>query len=128
MPEKTQDVGTETLSGTVEHIVFCNEENGWTVLELDTGTQVETVVGVFPQVQAGERLHLQGGWTEHPSFGRQFKATAFESQLPSDAASILRYLASGAVRGIGPSTAVKIVDRFGADALRILEEIGRAHV
>lgn len=122
MTEKEQEVATESLSGMVEHIVFCNEENGWTVLELDTGEGIETVVGVFAQVQAGERLHLQGGWTEHPSFGRQFKATACESHLPSDAASILRYLASGAVRGIGPSTAVKIVDRFGADSLRILEE------
>ena len=67
MTEKEQEVATESLSGMVEHIVFCNEENGWTVLELDTGEGIETVVGVFAQVQAGERLHLQGGWTEHPS-------------------------------------------------------------
>ncbi len=112
----------EQLAGTVEHIVFANEENGWTVLELDTGTTLETVVGTFPTVQVGEQLRLQGNYVEHPSFGRQFKAAACESSLPTDATAILRYLASGAVRGIGPSTAARIVDRFGADALRILEE------
>lgn len=112
----------QTLAGTVEHIVFCNEDNGWTVLELDTGEDLVTVVGTFPQVSAGEQLRLQGDWTEHPSFGRQFKATACESSLPTDQAAILRYLASGAVRGIGPSTAARIVDRFGADSLRILEQ------
>ncbi|MBQ4612954.1 MAG: ATP-dependent RecD-like DNA helicase [Clostridia bacterium] len=110
------------LTGTVEHIVFCNEENGWTVLELDTGDALQTVVGTLPSVQVGEQLRLQGEFVEHPSFGRQFKATACESSLPTDATAILRYLASGAVRGIGPSTAARIVDRFGADSLRILEE------
>ncbi len=120
MTENAQEL--EQLAGTVEHIVFVNEENGWTVLELDTGTTMETVVGVLPQVQAGETLRLAGAWTEHPSFGRQFKATACESSLPTDATSILRYLASGAVKGIGPSTAAKIVDRFGSESLRILEE------
>ena len=110
------------LSGTVEDIVFTNADNGWTVLELDTGGQLETVVGTLPTVQVGEQLRLQGSYTEHPSFGRQFRATACESSLPTDAAAILRYLASGAVKGIGPSTAVKIVDRFGADALRVLEQ------
>lgn len=110
------------LSGTVEHIVFANEENGWTVLELDTGDALTTVVGTFPTVQVGEYLRLQGDYVEHPSFGRQFKATACESSLPTDATAILRYLASGAVRGIGPSTAARIVDRFGTDALRVLEE------
>ncbi len=116
----TQEI--EQLTGTVEHIVFANEENGWTVLELDVGGTLETVVGTFPTVQVGEHLRLQGNYVEHPSFGRQFKATACESSLPTDATAILRYLASGAVRGIGPSTAARIVDRFGADALRILEE------
>ncbi len=117
----TQENGIQ-LNGTVEHIVFTNEENGWTVLELDTGDALETVVGTFPTVQVGEHLRLQGDYVEHPSFGRQFKATACESSLPTDATAILRYLASGAVRGIGPSTAARIVDRFGADALRVLEE------
>ena len=122
MTEHHEHTQQEQLTGTVEHIVFCNEDNGWTVLELDTGTTLETVVGVLPQVQAGETLRLQGEWTEHPSFGRQFKATACESTLPTDATAILRYLASGAVKGIGPATAARIVDRFGADSLRVLEE------
>ncbi len=116
MDEKT------TLTGLVENIVFRNDDNGWTVLELDTGDTLETVVGSFHTVQVGEQLTVQGTYTEHPHFGRQFKATAFESRLPTDETAILRYLASGAVRGIGPSTAMKIVDRFGAESLRILEE------
>ena len=110
------------LTGMVDHIVFCNDDNGWTVLELDTGEAVVTVVGTFPRVQVGETLRVQGSWTNHPSFGMQFKATACESTLPTDATAILRYLASGAVKGIGPATAARIVDRFGADTLRILEE------
>ncbi len=122
MTEQEKSIQQESLTGAVEHIVFCNDDNGWTVLELDTGDAIETVVGVLPRVQVGENLRLQGAWTEHPSFGRQFKATACESTLPTDEAAILRYLASGAVKGIGPATAARIVDRFGADALRILEE------
>ena len=117
-----QERNQQQLTGTVDHIVFCNDDNGWTVLELDTGDTIETVVGVLPRVQVGESLRLQGAWTEHPSFGRQFKATACESALPTDETAILRYLASGAVKGIGAATAARIVDRFGADALRILEE------
>ena len=122
MTEQGMKTEYEQLTGTVDHIVFCNDDNGWTVLELDTGNTVETVVGVLPRVQVGETLRLQGGWTDHPSFGRQFKATACESTLPTDAAAILRYLASGAVKGIGPATAARIVDRFGVDTFRILEE------
>lgn len=110
------------ITGMVDHIVFCNEDNGWTVLELDTQDAVVTVVGTFPHVQVGETLRVQGSWVNHPSFGPQFKATASESTLPTDATAILRYLASGAVKGIGPATAARIVDRFGADALRVLEE------
>ena len=117
-----KQTNVEQLTGMVDHIVFCNEDNGWTVLELDTGDTLTTVVGTFPTVQVGEYLRLQGDFVDHPSFGRQFKATACESSLPTDATAILRYLASGAVRGIGPSTAARIVDRFGADALRVLEE------
>ena len=98
MTEQGMKTEYEQLTGTVDHIVFCNDDNGWTVLELDTSNTVETVVGVLPRVQVGETLRLQGGWTDHPSFGRQFKATACESTLPTDAAAILRYLASGAVK------------------------------
>ena len=122
MTDEKKITGETALAGTVDHIVFCNDDNGWTVLELDTGDTIETVVGVLPRVQVGETLRLQGGWTEHPAFGRQFKATACESTLPTDEAAILRYLASGAVKGIGPATAARIVDKFGADTLRILEE------
>ena len=126
MPQTVQNTEDQTqgeaLSGTVEHIVFRNEDNGWTVLELDTGDQIETVVGTLPQVQVGESLRLRGAFTEHPSFGRQFRATACESSLPTDAAAILRYLSSGAVRGIGPATASVLVSRFGSRTLEILSD------
>ncbi|MBQ7089271.1 MAG: ATP-dependent RecD-like DNA helicase [Clostridia bacterium] len=118
--EKKDDV--IQITGMVDRIVFCNEDNGWTVLELDTNDAIVTVVGTFPQVQVGETLRVQGSWVNHPSFGPQLKAIASESTLPTDATAILRYLASGAVKGIGPATAARIVDRFGADSLRILEE------
>ncbi len=112
----------ERLSGAVERIVFRNEQNGWTVLELADGEEYHKVVGVLPAVQAGEFLQLTGEWGEHARFGRQFNAQSYEHRLPTDTDSVFRYLASGAIKGIGPATATSIVDRFGQDTLRILEE------
>ncbi len=112
----------KTLSGTVERVVFRNAENGWTVLDLDAGDTLEKVVGTFPDVHVGEELYMQGEWIEHPKFGRQFRMESHSSRLPTDVLAILRYLSSGAIRGIGPATAARVIDKFGDDALRILEE------
>lgn len=112
----------EELSGSVERVVFRNAENGWTVLELEAGEELHKVVGVMPAVGVGERLRLMGKWVEHPSFGRQFRAEQAEQHLPAGADAILRYLSSGAVKGIGVATAMRIVDAFGDDTLRIMEE------
>lgn len=112
----------DTLSGTVERVVFRNPENGWTVLDLDAGETLEKVVGTFADVHVGEELIMQGDWVEHPKFGRQFRMESHSSRLPTDTLAILRYLSSGAIRGIGPATAARVIDKFGDDALQILEE------
>ena len=118
MDEQTR----QELSGTVERVVFRNPDNGWTVLEVSDGEQIHTVVGVLPEVAVGEEISARGTFTEHVSFGLQFKAEECERRLPGDAAAILRYLSSGAVKGIGPGRALKIVRKFGDDTLRILQE------
>ncbi len=112
----------EKLQGTVEYITFHNEQNGFTVLELSTDDELITVVGTFPMISVGENLLLTGNFDVHKSFGRQFKAQKCERQMPSTAAAILRYLSEGAIKGVGPSTAKKIVDKFGENALEVIEK------
>ena len=114
------DENTE-LRGSVEGIVFRNEENGFTVLELNSKDELETVVGVLPAVSPGEELRLIGKWDFHSSFGRQFKATLCERHLPSTSADLMVYLSSGAIKGIGPATALKIVEAFGEETFDVLE-------
>lgn len=112
----------ERLSGVVERVIFRNAESGWAVLELAAEDEFHTVVGILPAIEAGEYLQLTGEWGEHPRYGRQFVVQSYEHQLPTDTDSVFRYLASGAIKGIGPSTASAIVARFGGDTLRIMEE------
>ncbi len=114
--------GEERLSGVVERVVYRSDESGWTVLELATDDAFHKVVGMLPAVQAGECLQLSGTWVEHHRFGRQFKVESYEHSLPTDTDSVFRYLASGAIKGIGPATAASLVERFGEDTLRIFEE------
>lgn len=110
------------MEGVVERVTFRNEENGWTVLDVSAAGGLHKVVGVLPDVRVGESVRLTGDWVEHPSFGVQFRAERCEHTLPEDADGILRYLSSGSIKGIGPSTAAKIVKKFGEDTLRILEQ------
>ncbi len=112
----------ERLAGTVEYITFHNEQNGFTVLELSTEDELITVVGTFPMVSVGENLLLVGTYDVHPTFGKQFKAQMCERKMPSTAASILRYLSEGGIKGVGPSTAKKIVDKFGENSLDVIEK------
>ena len=109
------------MTGTVEQIIFRNEKNEYTVLELNNGQELVTAVGVMPWVSCGEELRVYGTWINHQSFGPQFKVESFERFRPSTTSAILRYLSSGAVKGIGPGTAAKLVDTFGANTLDILE-------
>ncbi len=108
------------IEGTVAHITFKNEETGFTVLELETDTEYITVVGEMVGVGEGQKLIAFGDYTNHPSFGVQFKAQSAEICLPSDANAILNYLAGGAVKGIGIVLAKRIVSEFGEDTFDIL--------
>lgn len=111
------------LRGAVVAVVFQNAENGYTVLRLRTEAgETVTVVGTVPLVTVGERLVITGRYVTHATFGEQFQAEFLERQLPETESEILTYLSGRAVKGIGARTAKKIVDRFGADTLRILEE------
>ncbi len=112
----------ETLSGYVEHIVFQNSDNGYTVLNLVSGEEEVTCVGIFHGVGEGETLELAGEYTEHPSYGRQFKMQSFQVKSPEDILSIERYLGSGAIKGIGAALAARIVRKFKEDTFRIIEE------
>ena len=114
----------EQLEGSVERVTYYNAEDGYTVLRLSVPGRPDlvTVVGYLPEVQPGERLRLEGVWTTHQQYGRQFKAERCEQLLPATAEGIRRYLGSGLIRGVGPVTAERIVARFGADTLRVLEE------
>ncbi len=109
------------LSGSVENIIFHNEKNQYSVIELESGDELVTAVGILPYVSEGEQVRLFGVWTNHPTFGRQFKATAFEKTAPKTTAAILRYLSGGAVKGIGPATARRIVEAFGENTLSVIE-------
>jgi exodeoxyribonuclease V alpha subunit len=109
------------MTGSVEQVVYRNEKNGYAVIEMNNGEELVTVVGTMPFVGVGEELHVVGGWTVSPTYGTQFKVQAVERSAPADAAAILKYLSSGAVKGIGPSTAKKLVDAFGERTLEVLE-------
>ena len=110
-----------TLTGTVNRITYKNETNGYTVAEVDSDKERITVVGILPFLNEGDLADFYGNYVVHPSYGQQFKATAFERKIPENSAAVLRYLSAGAIKGIGPATAVKIVERFGEDTLEIIE-------
>ena len=110
------------ISGSVEQIVFRNEKNGYTILEINDGRELVTAVGSMPWVSVGEELRIMGIWVRHPTFGTQFKVEAFERYKPATASAILKYLSSGAVKGIGPSLAAQIVEAFGENTLEVMEK------
>ena len=111
----------EVIVGVVEGIVYRNAENGYTVLDISLDGKLITAVGELSFVDVGEELSMQGEWVVHPTFGRQFKVTACERKIPKSAGDMLRYLSSGAVKGIGPATARKIVERFGDETFEVIE-------
>ncbi|MGN0667136.1 MAG: ATP-dependent RecD-like DNA helicase [Huintestinicola sp.] len=109
------------IEGTVETVLFANEQNGYIVLDLDTGGDYVTVVGELGNIEEGEELRLTGKYVNHPKFGMQFRAEVCERKLPATASAILKYLASGVIKGIGPTLAKRLVDKFGEDTLDIIE-------
>lgn len=106
------------LEGTVENVLYCNPDNGYTVLELDADGTLVTVVGEMGETEEGERLSVDGEYTTHPRFGMQFRAQYWERKLPADAFNIQRYLSSGAIKGIGPSLAKKSWKTSGTERWR----------
>ena len=123
MDEANELRGSLQLIGTVKSVIFQNEENGYTVLRLDVGgDEPVTVVGCLPFAAPGEGLTVEGAWERHPSHGEQFKASSAMRSLPVGEKHIYEYLASGAVRGIGPATAAVLVNRFGSHTLEILSD------
>ncbi|MCU1612888.1 MAG: helicase, RecD/TraA family [Frankiales bacterium] len=115
---------TAVLEATLERITFANPQTGYTVARVDTGRggDLVTVVGSLLGAHPGETLRLRGRWGVHPQFGRQFQVEDYTTVLPATTQGVRRYLGSGLVKGIGPKLAERIVDHFGADALRVIEE------
>ena len=120
MPEF--DENKQTISGTVVKITYKNEQNGYTVLILDTDDGDITVVGTMPFVGEGDYLNCTGRITFHQQYGEQLRADSIERVIQNDNASILRYLSSGNIKGIGPATARLIVEKFGTESLEIIEQ------
>ncbi len=106
----------------MEHIIYRNADNGYTVLNLVSGEEEITCVGIFSAIAEGENIEASGDYTDHPTYGKQFKVESFEEKAPEDEEAIERYLGSGAIRGIGLALAARIVRRFKADTFRIIEE------
>ncbi|MCJ7688976.1 MAG: ATP-dependent RecD-like DNA helicase, partial [Clostridiaceae bacterium] len=110
------------IQGTIEDIVFHNEENGYIIAHLSNNNKEKiTVVGIVPYISEGQDLKLTGDWVTHPKFGKQFTITLCEEVIPSSIVGVEKYLASGVIQGIGPVTAKKIVQRFGEDTMNILD-------
>jgi exodeoxyribonuclease V alpha subunit len=114
--------GTVIVRGTVERVTFEQPDSGWAVLRISGPEGLYTAVGNLAGLSAGEEVELQGEWTSHPRFGRQFKTTSFRTILPVTTAGMKRFLASNLVKGIGPQLAEAIVARFGQDTLRVIEQ------
>ena len=115
---------SETVPGYIDHIIFRNEENGYTVMVLKETKEEEelTCVGSFPSVTQGASIEASGVYTHHPVYGKQFQISSFVEKMPEDTEAMERYLGSGAIKGIGAALAARIVRKFGADTIRIVEE------
>lgn len=116
------DVGLLRLTGSIEHIIYANEDNGFAICDLGTESgDLITITGTIPYVGEGDSVTVYGKWVHNPKYGRQFRVETCERQMPADANSMLRYLASGAVKGIGPKLAQRIVDEFGDETFDVIE-------
>ena len=118
-----QDENEECISGIVDSIIYQNEDNGYVVFELEDidGFPV-TVTGIIPYLTEGDKITTHGKWVNHKTYGKQFESHSYEKVLPAEEGDILRYLSSGAVKGIGPKTAQKLVEQFGTDTFSVIEE------
>lgn len=112
----------ESIQGYIEHIIFQNTDNGYTVMNMIVDGEEITCVGMLKGVSEGESIKAEGDFITHPVYGEQFKITTFQSLLPEDSVSMERYLGSGAIKGVGATLAARIVKKFGADTFRIIDE------
>src|SRR5215203_3569438 len=114
---------TETLDGVVDRITYVNEENGYTVarLKVPRQKQMATIAGYMPAISVGEGLRLEGSWTNHVQYGRQFSVTRYQSAAPGTLAALRKYLGSGLLKGVGPVMAEHIVNTFGLETLHVLD-------
>jgi exodeoxyribonuclease V alpha subunit len=110
-----------SVEGIVESIIYRNDSNGYTVCDIDCDEKLVTAVGYMPFVNEGETVRAFGIWTSHPEYGLQFKVEGYEKIMPRTVENIEKYLASGVIKGIGPVTAKKIVEKFGEDSLNIIQ-------
>ena len=118
--ERTE--GLQKLEGTVERVIYTNTDNGYTICDVAViDDEIITIVGTMPLIGAGDRLTVYGKWIHNPKYGRQFSVSQYEKTMPADVTSILRYLSSRAIKGIGPKTAQRIVDEFGEDSFDVIE-------
>ncbi|MCH5333053.1 MAG: ATP-dependent RecD-like DNA helicase [Agathobacter sp.] len=122
MSSETREQQSETICGYVDHIIYRNSENGYTVLVLICDGDELTCVGVFSDIAEGENIEAHGEFTEHHTYGRQFKVASFVEKAPEGELAIERYLGSGAIKGVGVALAARIVRRFKEDTFRIIEE------
>lgn len=112
----------DSFSGTTEGTLFRNEENGYSVVSVRTNEGLVTMTGTMPDLMDGENIEVEGTWTEHPQYGRQFKLSSLKIKQPQTLGAIEKYLASGLIKGVGPTTARLIVSAFGKDTLEVLSE------
>ena len=111
----------EEIEGVIENVIFSNEQNGYSVCELDTGEELVTVVGIMPYINAGESIRARGKWETHNAYGKQFKIEYYEKKLPNSSESMIKYLSSGVIKGVGAVTAKRIVEQFGEDTFDVIE-------
>ena len=112
----------ENITGYVEHIIYRNQENGYTVLNLVSDGNEIPCTGIFHVISEGESIEVTGEYVSHPTYGEQFKVSSFREKAPEDLVSMERYLGSGAIKGVGAALAARIVKKFGEDTFRIIEE------
>lgn len=111
-----------TIEGVAEAVVFRNEDNGYTICKLRCDKEVVTIVGTIPFINESQEYSIQGEWTVHPKFGKQFKIETIHEIIPTTTSGIEKYLASGVIEGIGKVTAKKIVEYFGEDTIKVLDK------
>ena len=123
MPDKETNVGCETVEGAVGRVLFSNDENGWCAVRLqpEDGASV-TAIGPLLGVREGDDLRVTGRWVNHSKYGEQFEVASYVHVAPSTLEGLRRFLGSGKIRGLGPARAAQVVEEFGLDSLRVLEQ------